>query len=407
MKPSETEVGQAWLGNFDGADLVAATVLLDSLRFVSLSRLRQGLHSHLEELIGEGSVKSPMIAYPERSMEDFEIPVERRARAVAFEDFDPASPIAITPGSEAFVAMVLRDLPGMKDAGRAKGTPWVAPDAGVEGMRERRCRSLLVVTDYMGTGSQVLDLVRAFGRNRTIRSWLSYNWIEIHVVAYASSPEAIERVSGNKHVSGVSVVEAAPTFATASWSADLREAIAGLCRLKCGVAQKWALGYRESGGLFVTERGAPNNLPAICWQDPRRWTPLFERRIVPTGFARQLDDYRSGEPLPDLAERLGQLRLGRNQRLANMRKSSTIFLKALILLNKGPRDVPTLAAELGLDAGDAGALVQGLEQLGFIDGKGAITTSGRAEIAANKRGLRRTTVPLSGSSDPYYPHSLR
>jgi hypothetical protein len=405
MRPSQTASGKAWLGNFEDADLPAASILLDSIRFLTLSKLREGLYSHLEELVGSGALETPAVVFPERSLSDFGLSAEQSKSAAAYRDFDPGGPIAVTPGSEAFVGMALRDLLSA-ERGR-RDSSWIAPSAGLEEMRRQRCRSLVLVTDYMGTGNQVLKLVQALGRNRTIRSWLSFNWIQIHVVAFAASPEAIRRVRKDKDVSSASTVEAAPTFETAPWEPEVREAIVELCELKCGVNPRWALGFDESGGLFVTERGAPNNLPAVFWQDPRGWVPLFESRIVPVEFARQVGDYRDVEPLPEFAERLGQLRLGRNQRLSYMRKTSRSLLKALILLGDGRRDIATLAAELGGDLAEAESLVGFLEQMQWVDSAGAITALGREEIAANRRGLRRTTAGLTGSDDPYYPQSVR
>ncbi len=406
MRPSQTVSGEAWLGNFDDADVPAATILLDSIRIVTLSRLWEGLYSHLEELVRSGALETPAVVFPERALKDFGLSVNQRESAAAYRDFDPGSPVAVTPGSEAFVGMMLRDLITVGDRGR-QGSPWIPPSASLEEMRRHRCRSLVVVTDYMGTGNQILEFVRALGRNPTIRSWLSFKWVQIHVVAFAASPEAIRRVRKDKDISSASTVEAAPTFETASWQPDVREAIVELCRLKCGLDPRWALGFRESGGLFVTERGAPNNLRAILWQDPRGWIPLFKGRAVPTEFARQVADYRSLEPLPELAERLGQFRLGRNQRLDFMRKASRSLLKALILLRDGHRDIATLAAELGVDVGDAEQLVRCMEQMGWVDSAGTITALGRGEIAANRRGLRRTTAGLTGSDDPYYSQSVR
>jgi hypothetical protein len=50
MQPSETPPGQAWLRNFAKTDVPAATMLLDSLRIVTLGKLRDGLDSLLADL---------------------------------------------------------------------------------------------------------------------------------------------------------------------------------------------------------------------------------------------------------------------------------------------------------------------------------------------------------------------
>ena len=397
--------GQQWLRNFDEHDVPTATVLLDSLRFVTLSRLRQGLVSRLSQLVEARELATPAVVLPERGLDDFDLTAEELESPVAYRDFHPGDEMSITPGSEGFVGAVLRDFPGVRRTQR--DAPWIAPQATFEDLRERRCRSVVIVTDYIGSGGRVLDLAAAIARHPTIRSWRSFRWLDIHAATFASSPAAIDRLQNSDILASVWTVEGAPTFATASWTADVRDAIVDLCRTKCLINRHMALGYGGSAGLFVTERGAPNNLPAVLWQTAAGWEPLFPNRTVPTALARDLGGYRSGDSLTELAERVGQLRLGRNQRLDNMRGTSRSLLRALLLLERGPRDTIALAAELALDVTDTEALRECLKQLGLIDATGAITDRGRGEIAANKRGMRRTTAGLSGSDAPYYPHSLR
>jgi hypothetical protein len=313
----------------------------------------------------------------------------------------------ITPGSEGFVGMVLRDFSGVRRSDR--DAPWIRPDADLDCLRAQRCRSIVVVTDYIGSGDSVLKLASAIACHPTVRSWRSFHWLDIYAVAFAGSPTAVTRLRGSRVIGNVWTVEAAPTFATAPWSAEVRTAITDLCFTECRIKPKarWALGYGGSAGLFLTERGAPNNLPAVLWQRRTGWEPLFRDRTVPTSLTRNLAEYRRSSSLAELAERVGQQRLGRNKRLDNMRATSRMVLRSLLLLNRGPRDTLALAAQLAIDVADAEALFECLMQLGLADVTGAITDRGRAEIAANKQGLRQTTAGLTGSSFPYYPHSLR
>ena len=202
-------------------------------------------------------------------------------------------------------------------------------------------------------------------------------------------------------------MEAAPTFETA-WSVDIRDAVVDFCETECRINKRWAQGYEGSAGLFLTERNAPNNLPAVLWQTWAGWQPLFPGRTVPTSFARDVGEYRSGPSLVEVAERVRQLRFGRNQKLGYMRATSQLLLRALLLLHAGERDAATLAAELGVDIAEARTMVESLVQLGLVDAsERAVTDLGRHEIDANKRALRRTSADLAGSEAPYYPHSLR
>jgi hypothetical protein len=365
------------------------------------------LKARLEALADGGAMRTPALVLPERSLaaSELSVPRERREFAVAFQDFVPGAPISVTPGSDGFVGGILRDF---ARAGRsAPGSPWIAPDATLEELRDRRCRSIILVTDYIGSGHQVLTLTAAIARHPTIRSWRSLHLLDIRVLAFAASPEALPRLESSKAIDSVWSIEAAPTFATAPWTPIVHDSIVELCQRACRKRADWALGYRGSSGLFATERAAPNNLPAVFWQDTSSWRPLFPNRVVPPEFAHEVADYRLLESLSGLAERVGQLRLGRNQRVAHMRVTSRGLLQVLLLINQHSRSSAALAAELGIDVADVEGLLGSLRQFGLVDPTGRITDAGRREIDAQKRGLRRTNAGLEGSDAAYYPLSLK
>jgi hypothetical protein len=171
--------------------------------------------------------------------------------------------------------------------------------------------------------------------------------------------------------------------------------------------RNWHLGYEESQGLLATGRRAPNNLPAVFWQRASDWHPLFPKRDVTPEVAEDMAGHQPTEPLPALAARVGQLRIGRNERLEYMRPTSRDLLKALLSIRQSRKAPAELAAELGVPLDRTEALLEGLEVLGFLDEQHRITTEGQQEINAQKRALRRTTANLQGSDAPYYPHSLR
>jgi hypothetical protein len=148
-------------------------------------------------------------------------------------------------------------------------------------------------------------------------------------------------------------------------------------------------------------------LPAVFTQGGRGWVPLFPKRTIPPAFAEQLREYQLSESLAELAERVGQLRLGRNERLSYMRPESEELLRALLLIARGFRPPAALAAELAIEVSTAEALVASLRQLGLVDETGRVTGTGRRELNAQKRRLRRTTADLEGSDAAYYPQSLR
>jgi hypothetical protein len=403
MRPSETTSGQEWLSNFIAPDAPVATILLDSLRFVSLSTMRNGLKHQLEELAASGELRTPALILPERSMSA--LGVSSESSPVAFRDFEPGAPLDITPGSDGFVAGILRDF--ARSGRDASNSPWIAPDADLARLRDRRCRSIMLVTDYVGSGDQVLALAEAIARHPTIRSWRSLHRLDICILTFAASADAFGRVGSSKAVDRIWAIEAASTFATASWTNDVHDAIIELCLRACRTRRKWALGYGGTCGLFATERGVPNNLPAVFWQRTQGWHPLFPNRVVPSQVAQEVNEYRLVEPLSELAVRVGQLRLGRSQRVAHMRPTSRELLRVLVLLNRHADEPAAVAAELGIDFSEIRVLFDALREFGLVDPAGRLSDAGRRELNAQKRGLRRTTAGLAGSDAAYYPTSLK
>lgn len=405
MRPSDTSSGRAWLANFSQPDLNAATALLDSLRFVGLDTLRNDLIIQLESLREAKGVPGPALLLPERKLKDLGDGSHLdKAKAVAYVDFHPGGKISSTPGSEGIIGIALHSfaVAGTEDP----ENPWIAPDAPLEYLRERHCRSIVLVTDYCGTGNQVSVLADTLARNKTIKSWRSLKLIEIHVLSFAASTIALRALDAHPAVDAVHTIEAAPTLDTAPWSKKLKREIVDLCQRESRI-EGYSLGYKGSGGLLATGRRAPNNLPAIFWQEVEGWSPLFPQRKVTPEVAADLSGYQESEPLSALAARVGQPRVSGNQRLEYMRSASRELLRALLVVHRSAKTPTELAAALNAPVATAETLLETLRRLGFVDCEFRITPEGRAELLAQKRARRRTTAKLEGSDATYYPHSLK
>jgi hypothetical protein len=118
--------------NFAEVDRAPATMLLDSLRFATLSTVSSGLHLLLAELVESGRIDGPVLPVPERALSEFDLADDASEPPVAFDDFLPGAPISVTPGSEGLVGRLLRDF--AEAGGRMRGA-WIAPDADLERLR--------------------------------------------------------------------------------------------------------------------------------------------------------------------------------------------------------------------------------------------------------------------------------
>lgn len=400
MRPSESEVGRAWIANFHETEAPAAAVLLDHLRLVPLRRLREGILQLLRAL--DVSDRRPFVVYPERALTTFEgLGGPLVPQPEAWTDFAPGAPIRISEaGSDAFVAMVLGEL----------STPDGLPIGGIEtsstldDLRARRCRTIVIATDIVASGHQAEDLAFAIARHPTIRSWRSYGLLTIHVVAFAALQRGVDHLTKSPVVDAIDYLELAPTVSSIPDPIQ-RDAVFSLCRRYGGPEP---LGYAGTAALFATERRAPDNVPAVLLREgTASWAPLFPNRVVPHGLAAEIGDHRSAEPLEAAAKRLGQLRLGRNERVESIRRESRDLIQVLTLAAAAPVTPAAIATSLGRDIPVAEALLSSLQSWDLVDGSGATTAAGRLELAEYKRGLRRTSAGLHGSDEPYYHRGVR
>lgn len=275
----------------------------------------------------------------------------------------------------------------------------------LESLHAARVRTLIFITDYIGSGKQVVDYVSAWRRNPRIRSWMSFGWTKMLVISFAASAVGRTVVQSIPHAPELDVVEIAPSVdAPAEW-AQQRD-IVDLCMNYARRADLTdALGFAESGGLFASSLSVPNNLPAILWKEaPGRWMPFFAGRTMSSELASAIGDFT---PERDLVH---ELELEREKRLAERFAEGTVrsrwgpYLAEVALL---PADDETVALRLGQSVLRTREIRSVLEQLGLVDADGVPTADGQKAISRSSRRPRTVTAGLSGKDAPYYPRLTR
>jgi hypothetical protein len=407
--PSSTAHGRRWLENFEGGELDAATLLIDGLRLVTYEAFQVGLADRLAQLASSERIATPALLLPVLGADDVRAIAERKPLdtdskqpATAWGTFEPGRYLPGASGSEALISNALRNIATAAPDGR-----WIAPGASLDDLRDMRCRSLILVTDYAGSGQQVRDFAMTLVRNATIRSWRSLKFIRIHVVSFAAS-HAAHRLFAQKTcpIDETSTVEIAPTLWTQKWPEVVREEVVNLCRKHKG-GSATPFGYRRTGGMFASAFSAPNNLPAILRRKLANGVVFFPYREIVGSFWRELGDYEWEEAFVDRMNRVGQSRRAGSERARRMSRGSRLVLDALAVARRKPSTPASLAHELDIDMMSAEALQAGLMTLGLIDAVGVVTAQGISEHDAGKIKHRVLTAGLSGSDDVYYPSSLR
>ena len=400
VRPSITTRGQGWIRNFADDERPAATLLLDSLDLVSSDDVRLGLLDRLKDLPAR---RAPAALIPVRGLEDLK---PSGLRHVAYETFHPKDRVAPTPGSEALVGSWIRELVGERP-GREKAG-WLHPSSPIERLAEMKCRLFVLVTDYSGSGKQVLDFARIFVRNKTIRSWRSLGWIKIVVVAYAMSEEALVRITGDSSLDELHLVRPAPSFSSAQWTRQQKQDIEGICTKYLKPHEmKQAFGFGESGGLFAIQNRVPNNVPIVLRRKPSGWYPFFEARSVPQDLVTELGTYLSERELVTMAYDVRQQRLGKAMEGEGRESPTATLVTLLALLLDRQQTAVDLAFRLNRPLTRIEEFLSFLRAMNLTNDDLQLTPAGLSELRAAKRLKRVVTASLESSDTPYYPQQLR
>lgn len=416
-RPSQTHRGQRWLENFHPAHRDAAQLLVDSIAIADEGQVRAGLTSEITRLRDEAG-GGPFLLVPVMGKEDIE---RRRAEdaaepgrsaapnreEVAYKTYRPGMPISATPGSEGAVGNLIRSFAG--EDPDASHDPWLHPRSPLEEVRDRRCRALVLVSDYAGSGRQVIDFAESFVRNKTIRSWKSSGLVRIVVVVFAASTLARVAMEGSRAVNEVRVARPAVSFADMEWSHADRAAIEALCLRYADRRQAWqALGFNDSRGLFVMHTGVPNNVPYILRRRGKDWSSFFEGRAFPEDLKSELGPYRATPAqLQALAASVRQQRLAQAIDSGKLSSPADRLAVVLALSSRRKRTIAELAHALRRPDAEVKQMVTFLISVGMLAPAGELTPMGREELANAKRLERVVTAGLQGTDDPYYPQALR
>lgn len=338
---------------------------------------RAGLTNLIQRLLL--SNRGPTAVFPAR-----EISPGKAAHAggrdggyVVFDD-----PIA--PGSEAIVANIItatRRIP--------KFRPKLTTGLDLGALRKERARSILIVDDFSGSGKRLLEFGRALKRHSTIRSWQSYHLLDIHIVVYTATKEALAVLRRSYGEGKVHFARPCPTFGNADWSNKQLADVEGLCRKYGRAKSNFALGFMQSRALAVLPWTAPNNLPFILWNSRPSWHSLFEGKVVPSELLELFSRRSEDRPIPTDLSAGAALRLGH----------------VLDAIQLRIRDAGDIAEAKNMSFAEVERLLATGYNLGLIGATGRLTERGLAEW--RRRAPERQRIDLPDQDNDYYPSQLR
>lgn len=406
---SQTAVGAAWLDQFSPEDREAAAKMLDAMLLLNEEQVASSIRSALDRVAkGPRHRKRRVALYAEREFDAsqiFEVQLlpdatgRTRRRAVGYN-----GPPAVKPargrarvGSEGFVAHLISQV-------SERWTEVFMNHPGPARLRQKTAPAgeIIIVTDFLGSGSRVSTMLDKFWAVPTVRSWKSRDMIRFRVVAAAAAPAALSKVRRHRLRPEVGAEWIAPTVKSTS-DFRIRSSWTRLIQANGPEHGRGAgrFGFGGDGALIAFNYRLPNNTPAMIHHGESGWRPLYIGSAPPelrdifgmrsldqaVAFAAQSNGVVFGRELTE-AERLTVLVLsllkGRWHRGAEVALASRTSLPA------------TTVMDILLDA-------LGSE---LITRTGRITDKGYKFMDSARAGERKTPT-IETSVAPYYPEKLR
>mgnify|MGYP003633666718 CR=1 FL=1 len=402
---TDTTFAKAWLKNFALDDRETAILLLDRLMLVGASTFKSGLIALLDAVPRTKGREQPHIAiYAEREVAKTDhtvkpfFPGSATGRAVG----DGIPPVDVDPskqdvGSEGEIAALISKYCKLPDR-------LAVSHPGPDLLRTNQVKSIVIVTDFIGSGRRIGEMLDAFARVASIQSWISYGLLDFHVVCYSGTEYGVWSVERHSLRPIVSSHIACPVVEEAFHGSELG-AVKLLCKSYPKPRNRFPFGFNNTGSLIAFSHGIPNNAPALFHSTAGGWKPLFAGRST---LASGLDLIASdNELIAQNSERVLKLRNARRVLRDSEGEEWTQSMLVLDAINRGGRTVTKLSALSQLPISVVKEMIALLKIAGWVTSQTRLTRLGRRELqSARRMGLVNDDIvfPVSG---PYFPTQLR
>jgi hypothetical protein len=412
-----TDRGKSWLNQFEPLDQEIASSLANNLTLISHNEFERSLTLKMAQVAE--SISGPIAFFAMREMvprkpviKGNKIPIEVNVSTPYYQQVKVADDgVSVMPlgntadiGSEGRVASIIRQF-----CKRDKNVYLNHPT--LEYLRASRCKAIVCVDDFIGSGNRGHEFLDAFWMEKSIVSWHSYKLIDFHVIAYSGVDAGIKLLRTHRSSPVVNIYRDAPTFNSLPWSKGKKEDLFNLCEKygkKANQRRKhmwW--GYKKTMCALVFEHGCPNNVPAILVEESNKWIGLFpDRTIADTTLSVFPSEIPQRANIKSLVD-IGQNKLARSPQLIRRGEVGKVILLILALISKGKRKRSTLCYATGLSNDDCDKYLAKCIEWKFVSPQKRITPTGLAELKAAKKIGKIKSETLEKGSDYYYPSQLR
>ncbi len=388
-----------WLNQFHEEDREAATLLLKRLRCISPTVF----HNEVRELFETAakSLETPIALYAAREIKSGQAYFSNKRNRPVIVD---VSKEVGSEGNAAYLATTLaRQQPGV-----------FLNHPPITTLRKKKCRNIVVFDDVCGSGKRVADFISAILSNPTLKSWLSGGFIRFHVLAYAISGQAEDRISdsfGTRNATRYVTFHYCQKLATGAevWSAKELRSIAALCK-EYGELHKirpyfW-LGFGQCLSTLVFHHSCPNTVPGLLWERTKSWNPLFPKRSIPASLLRAFTDEPSEYQQSAILQGLNAQIISRSRLFleGTQRERELLLVLAAIRAKCESRD--RISSRAGLSLSRTEVAIEECRRFGLIDSSLRLTPGGYDGL---KLAEERARIRTDRKSQPttYFPTSLR
>lgn len=398
-----TQRGQAWFKQIDQSDKSCVEAMIRNLTLVSHNEFERGLVKIIFD--AASNFGHPIALFAIREIE---------SGVSFFEEARSENPNAIDAlsrgndhGSEARVAALIRNI-------CAANPEIFLNHPSKPEMKSKKCRSILMLDDFIGSGSRAYKFLNSFWHDRTIKSWHSFGLIKFGIISYSGTINGIAVVERHKSRPKTIIYRHCPIVRDLPWPPSQKAQFYEICKKYGRLSHtRWTMwwGYKETMCMLIFEHGCPNNVPSFLWgsiaTSVENWLPLFPKRAIgPDEQSIFPNEIVRNDPISLLVE-VGQPRLAQTNRFISGSEAAQNVLLLLALIAKGRRRMPQLSYATGLNVESCESLVQKCINWGFITITLRLTKLGLLELKAARRN-RNDTAPIDDvGSDYYYPKQLR
>ncbi len=262
--------------------------------------------------------------------------------------------------------------------------------------------TIAIVTDFIGSGKRVRDMLDTFWHVPSVRSWLSGRHIKFIVIAAAATAAgagAVKRHRTNPEVIHTHTVPTVADHHISYLATQWQDLIDRYGPAKGRGAGR--TGFGELGALVAFNYRIPNNTPAIIHSGDSEWNALY------VGSAPS--DLRPAFGMRSMKEVVAQAAENNGVAIADgilANDASEILLLSLLRGRWHPGTEVTLSQRTGINVPDVVDILQAAKNKGLVTESGRLTDAGQALLGAARR-TNRTRPLVKSSATSYIPDALR